>query len=265
MIDTVVRSSITGRAIDAGLFMFETIDIRDHAVNAYGKVDDSLYGGGTGMLMMCQPIYDAWQRAWVGLGCQAVAEALADGADHGSTDPVTDPSDPSPHAPVVRTLYMSPKGRPLDQSLVRELSTADHLIILCGHYEGVDQRVLDELQAEEVSLGDFVLTGGELAACAVVDSVARLLPGVLPSEDAYEQESHYDGRLECRQFTKPAEWKGRGVPEVLMGGHHKKIAEWRSLDGLAETLAKRPDLFQRLELDAEEYAELADHIRSEGR
>lgn len=238
LIEQVIQTSITGRALDAGLFHIQAINIRDFAINDYGKVDDSLCGGGVGMLMMCQPVYEAREYAL------KEAEKLN---------------------PAIRkkprTLYLSPKGRVFNQEMVDELKEEEHLIFLCGHYEGIDQRVLDEIEAEEVSIGDFVLTGGELAASVMMDAIVRQLPGVLPSEDAFAQESHYGGRLECRQYTKPQVWRNRPVPEVLLGGHHKKIEEWRELDGLRETLLKRPDLFHRLSIDEDTWVRFIEFLK----
>ncbi len=228
LIETVVGTSITGRALAEGCFALETINIRDHAVNSYGKVDDYCFGGGTGMLMMCQPIFDAHQRALAG----------------------------SP-GPRRRTVHLSPKGAVFTQRKAIELSTLDHLILICGHYEGIDQRVLDEIVDEEISLGDFVLTGGELAACVIIDAVARLLEGVLPNEEAYSRESHMAGTLEYPQYTRPAVWHGRSVPDVLMSGHHARIVKWQEQQSLLETCLRRPDLFNRLTLDGDTYAALA--------
>lgn len=231
MIQSNVEASITGRALLAGHFSYSTINIRDHASNRYGKVDDSLYGGGTGMLMTCEPIYQAWRQA------TAAAEQR------------------HPEAKV-RTIYLSPKGRVLDQKLVNELAEEKELILLCGHYEGVDQRVLDVIEAEEISIGDYVITGGELAASILIDTVARKQEGVLPNEEAFAAESHYDGGLECRQYTKPEIWQDRAVPAVLASGHHAKIATWREMDGLLQTYQKREDLFERMSLSEEDYANL---------
>ncbi|MDI9468590.1 MAG: tRNA (guanosine(37)-N1)-methyltransferase TrmD [Bacillota bacterium] len=230
LIRTIAASSITGRALADGRFALETVQIRDFAGNRYGKVDDSLYGGGTGLLMQCEPVWQAWLSAKE----QMPADA--------------------------RSLVLSPKGRVLDQSLVDELAAAPGLILICGHYEGIDERVLEAIGAEAVSIGDYVLTGGELGAAVLIDAVSRQLPGVLPDESAWREESHMDGRLECRQYTKPELWRGRSVPEVLRSGHHARIAEWRLLDGLAETLEYRPDLFAGLDLDEDCLCRLWEHI-----
>lgn len=234
LIQTVIGTSITGRALAEGHFALETVNIRDFAVNTYGKVDDYCFGGGTGMLMMCQPIFDAHRQALAA----------------------------SP-GPKRRTIYLSPKGAVFNQRKAIELASYDHLILLCGHYEGVDQRVLDEIIDEELSLGDFVLTGGELAACVVIDAVARLLEGVLPNEEAYSRESHMAGTLEYPQYTRPAVWHEMPVPEVLMSGHHANIVKWQEQAALLETCRKRPDLFNRLAMDADTYTALAAAIAEE--
>lgn len=231
-----VNTSITKRALDAGLFGFSSIQIRDYAENRYGKVDDTLYGGGTGMLMSCEPIYQAWQEA------STLAKTRS--------------------KQTAKTIYLSPKGRVLDQALVNELASEEELILLCGHYEGVDDRVLGAIGAIEVSIGDYVLTGGELAASVLIDAVARQQRDVLPSQDAFEDESHYLGTLEARQYTKPDLWQGQAVPEVLLSGHHKNIARWRELDAYAETLLKREDLFEKLSLSEKDMDDLLKHLES---
>lgn len=231
-----VNTSITKRALDKNLFGFTSIDIRDYAENRYGKVDDTLYGGGTGMLMSCEPIYKAWQEAISLAKTRCVS--------------------------LPKTIYLSPKGQVLDQKLVNELAREEELILLCGHYEGVDDRVLGAIDAMEVSIGDYVLTGGELAASVLIDAVARQQENVLPSKDAFEDESHYEGLLEARQYTKPDLWQGQAVPDVLLSGHHKNIARWRELDAYAETLLKREDLFEKLSLSEKDMEDLLLHLES---
>ena len=231
LIRQFVGSSITGRALQAGLFELETIQIRDYAVNRYGKVDDYCFGGGVGMLMMAEPIWQAWQTA-----CQKDL----------------------PSEGKRRSVYLSPRGRIFDQAKAAELSQIDHLVLICGHYEGVDQRVLDEVADEELSIGDYVLTGGELAACVVIDALLRLLPGVLPDAEAYSRESHMSGLLEYPQYTRPAIWHGQKVPEVLVSGHQANIERWQHLAALRETLRRRPDLFQKQHMSAGEWLELLD-------
>ena len=232
VIEAVVRSSITGRAIEAGLLRVEAIDIRDFAGNAYGRVDDAPYGGGRGMLMMCAPVHAAWQEAVS--RCEGKRP---------------------------RTILLSPQGRPFLQSRAAELARGEeNLVLVCGHYEGIDQRVLDEIVDEEISVGDFVLTGGEIPALALIDAVARLIPGVLPDESVTREESHSDGTLEHPHYTRPVEWHGRRVPDVLLSGHHERIVKWRRRMSLVNTLRKRPDLFGRLSLEQAEMQDLSEFL-----
>lgn len=214
IIENLMHTSITGRALDKNVFELNLIQIRDYAINDYGKVDDYLFGGGTGMLMMAEPIYQAWNSAE---------------KNYGKPD---------------RTIYLSPKGKTFSQNKAKELSDLDHVLLLCGHYEGVDQRVLDNIVDEEISIGDYVLTGGELAACVVMDAVSRLIPGVLPDETAFVEESHMGGLLEQPHYTRPADWRGKKVPEVLLSGHQARIREWQHLMSIRETLNKRPELLK---------------------
>jgi tRNA (guanine37-N1)-methyltransferase len=202
--------SIIGRARDAGSVEINCYNIREHTADKHRRVDDKAYGGGTGMVMQAQPIYDC------------VMSLI------GNEKP--------------RLIYMSPQGRVLNQSLVKELAQEERLIILCGHYEGVDVRVLEELQFEEISVGDYVVTGGELPALLLTDAIARLQEGVLPNEDAYTEESHYNGLLEEPKYTRPEVWRGRAVPEVLLSGHHANIEKWRGEQREKVTREKRPDL-----------------------
>ncbi|MDD2579856.1 MAG: tRNA (guanosine(37)-N1)-methyltransferase TrmD [Eubacteriales bacterium] len=232
LIEQVMSASVVGRAWKKNLFDLELVQIRDFAVNTYGKVDDYCYGGGTGMLLMAPPILAAWQEAV---------------RRHGLTAPAADQQAitrwRSDH-PECRTFYLSPRGETLTQAGVIQLAEYDHLILLCGHYEGVDQRVLDLIIDGELSIGDYVLTGGEIAACVVMDAVFRLLPGVLPNQDAYEKESHMAGRLEQAQYTRPVSWLGIEPPDVLLSGHEAKIEQWQASRRLAETLRRRPDLLK---------------------
>lgn len=228
MCDSVLGTSILGRGIKNGFIEIHTHDIRLYTEDKHRNVDDKPYGGGTGLVMQAQPIYD----------CVCAIRAM--------------------HKAPPRVIYMSPQGEALTQSKVKELSLEDGLILLCGHYEGVDQRVLDELNAEELSVGDYVLTGGELPALIVCDAVARLQEGVLPNEDAYSIESHYNGLLEFPQYSRPEVWRGRAVPEVLLCGDHKKVAEWQQNAAVEITRQKRPDMYEKYLRDhAEELAEKA--------
>lgn len=217
MCEAVLSESIVGRGRKAGYIEINCHNIRDYTLNKHNRVDDKAYGGGTGMLMQAQPIYDC---------VMAIKAEL--------------PEDAKP-----RLIYMSPQGKTLTQELVKELAAEESLIILCGHYEGVDQRVLDELSFEEISTGDYVVTGGELPALILCDSVARLQKGVLPNEDAYSIESHYNGLLEHPQYTRPEEWRGRRVPEVLISGHHANIKKWQEEMAVKVTEEKRPDLLKK--------------------
>lgn len=218
MCETVMSESIIGRARKAGKVEIVCTDIRDFAGNKHNKVDDMPYGGGMGMVMAAQPIYDCYRSLYGG-------------------------DEPKPHL-----IYMSPKGRTFDQKRARELSELDRIVLLCGHYEGVDERVIEEIVDEELSIGDFVLTGGELPALAVADAVCRMLPGVLSDELCFEEESHFSGLLEYPQYTRPAEWHGKEVPEVLLSGNHAKIDEWRRMQSLMITAERRPDLYSRVTL-----------------
>lgn len=217
MCEAVLGESIVGRGRKAGYIEINCHNIRDYTLDKHRRVDDKAYGGGTGMLMQAQPVYDC---------VMAIKGQLAEGAKP-------------------RLIYMSPQGRTLTQEIVKELAEEENLIILCGHYEGIDQRVLDELQFEEISTGDYVVTGGELPALILCDSVARLQEGVLPNEDAYSIESHYNGLLEHPQYTRPEEWRGRKVPDVLISGHHANIKKWQEEMALKVTGEKRPDLLRK--------------------
>ncbi len=215
MVRTVLDESIIGRAQKKGHIEIETFNIRDYTVNKQKQVDDYPYGGGTGMVMQCQPIYDCFRAATNGL-------------------------EKKPH-----TVYMSPQGKVLTQEKVRQLATHEQIVILCGHYEGVDERILEEIVDEEISIGDYVLTGGEIPACILVDSISRMVDGVLRNEDAYQGESLYNGLLEYPQYSRPEVWNGRAVPEILLSGHHKNIETWRREMSIERTKVKRPDLYEK--------------------
>ena len=219
MFEAVLGTSIIGRARDVGSIEMEFTNIRDYSQDKHKRVDDYPYGGGAGMVMAAPPIYDAWK---------AVCE-------RSEIEPFT--------------IFMSPQGRVLDQGLAKELAEKQHLVIICGHYEGIDERVVQEIADMEVSLGDFVLTGGEIPAMALVDCVARMIPGVLAEEEGYVDESHFNGLLEYPQYTRPSEWRGRGVPEVLLSGHHSNILKWRRIQALFRTWLKRPDMLKSADLD----------------
>ncbi len=206
-----LRESMTGRAIDKGIIELNVVDIRDYTTDKHNRVDDTPYGGGAGMVMQAQPIMEAYRQS--GFGGDVI--------------------------------YMSPRGEMLSRELACELSEADEITILCGHYEGVDQRALDMLGAREVSIGDYVLTGGELPAMVLVDAVSRLIPGVLSGEESALDESIYSGLLEYPHYSRPAEYEGAPVPEVLLSGDHGEVDIWRWEQSLALTKERRPDLFKK--------------------
>lgn len=218
MCNAVLSESIIGRARKAGKVEINCIDIRDYTLDKHRRVDDKPYGGGMGMVMAPQPIFDCFQSL-----C----------SDTGS----------KPHL-----IYLTPQGKTLTQERVKELSRLEHIALLCGHYEGIDERVIEELQPEEISVGDYVLTGGELPALIVADSVSRMLPGVLSDDECFEEESHFNSLLEYPQYTHPAEWNGREVPEVLLSGHHANVEKWRREKSLERTLERRPDMLEKAEL-----------------
>ena len=214
MCEAVMSESIIGRARKAGKVEIVCTNIRDFSGNKHNKVDDMPYGGGMGMIMAASPIYDCYKSLY----------------KEGEEKP--------------RLIYMSPKGKTFTQKKAVELSKLDRIVLLCGHYEGIDQRVIDEIVDEEISLGDYVLTGGELPALTVADAVCRMLPGVLSDDICFEEESHFAGLLEYPQYTRPAEWMGREVPEVLLSGNHKRIEEWRKVEAIKTTLERRPDMLK---------------------
>ena len=232
MCESVLSESIIGRARKKGAVEILCHQLRDYAFDKHKRVDDTTYGGGMGMLMLAEPI---------ALCYESICEQTGD----------------EPHL-----IYLSPKGKPLTQQKLKELSAYDNICLLCGHYEGVDQRVLDRYVDEEISIGDYVLTGGELPALVLTDSLARLQPGVLSDDECFELESHYDGLLEYPQYTKPQNWRGEEIPPVLFSGHHENIKKWRREQSVIETAKKRPDMIEHAELSEKERL-LAEHIINE--
>ena len=223
MCNTVMRESILGRAQNKGVLEVHCHQIREYTTNRQMQVDDYPYGGGQGMVMNAQPIADCFRA-------------------------VCEQSGTRPHL-----IYMSPQGAVLTQQRALELAQLPQLCVLCGHYEGVDERVLDAFVDEQISIGDFVLTGGELPALVLVDCIARLVPGVLSEEACFTDESHFSGLLEHPQYTRPAVWEGREIPEVLLSGHHANIQKWRRQQSLERTLHRRPDMLARAQLTPEEW------------
>lgn len=214
-----LNTSVIGRAAERGNIAIEAVNIRDYTSDRHGKVDDYTYGGGAGMLMQAQPVYDA---------CMAVQEKIA---DRRGNDQKT------------RVIYVTPQGRTFHQKMAQEFAKEEDLILLCGHYEGIDERVLEEVVTDYVSIGDYVLTGGELPAMVMVDAIARLVPGVLHNSDSALTESFYDGLLEYPQYSRPEVWRDKKVPEVLLSGDHAKVDEWRKSQSLERTKKLRPDLY----------------------
>ncbi len=218
MCQQVMAESIIGRAQRSGKVEIVCTNIRDFSGNKHNKVDDTPYGGGMGMVMSAEPIYNCYKSLF-------------------------NEGEPKPHL-----IYMSPKGETFTQKKAIELSKKDRIVLLCGHYEGIDQRVIDEIVDEELSLGDYVLTGGELPALTVADAVCRMLPGVLSDDLCFEEESHFSGLLEYPQYTKPAVWREREVPQVLLSGNHAKINDWRKIQSILLTMEKRPDMLKAEDL-----------------
>lgn len=228
-VDAMLRESIIGRARVQGLITIGCHQIREYTKNKQKQVDDYPYGGGMGMVMNADPLYNAWAHVVELLGCR-------------------------PH-----TIYLSPQGAVFSQAHARRLAQGNqNLILVCGHYEGVDERFIEECVDEELSIGDFVLTGGEIPAMAVTDAICRMIPGVLSDEECFTEESHYSGLLEYPQYTRPAEWHGKAIPEILLSGHHANIKKWRRRESLRRTLEKRPDMLGDAELTPQDRLMLAE-------
>ena len=219
MIMSVLGESVTGRGLKNNLFELNLVDIRDYTKDKHRRVDDYPYGGGDGMVMQAEPVYLAYN---------------------------------SVKSEKSRFFYLTPHGKTFNQNMAKELSKEEHLIFLCGHYEGIDQRVIDMLKPEEISLGDFILTGGELAVMPICDSILRLIPGVLGNENSSVEESFENNLLEYPQYTRPEEFMEMKVPEVLLSGHHKNISDWRMYKSIETTYLKRPDLLEGKELSEKE-------------
>ena len=217
-----LSASIIGRAQNKGLLSVEAINIRDFAENKHNRVDDYTYGGGAGMLMQAGPVYGAYQS-------------------------VTEKAQSKP-----RVIYLSPQGQTFSQGMAEEFAKEEELIFLCGHYEGIDERVLEEIVTDYVSIGDYVLTGGELPAMVMIDAISRLIPGVLHNDVSAEFESFQDNLLEYPQYTRPEEWHGKKVPEILLSGHHANVEKWRREQSIIRTAQRRPDLLEKAELTQRE-------------
>ena len=222
MMEAVLNESILKRAREKGIIEINCVQIRDFAFNKHRQVDDYPYGGGTGMILQAEPIFKAYES-------------------------ITNELDYKPY-----TIFMSPQGKNFKQADAKRFAKKKHIVLICGHYEGVDQRVIDKIADAEISLGDFVLTGGEIAAMAVVDATSRMIEGVLKEEASYKEESHYSGLLEFPQYTRPAVWQGLKVPDVLLSGNHKLICEWKRKMSILTTYKKKKSLLKKAKLtDAE--------------
>ena len=222
MVMNGLSTSIIGRAMANELLTIEAVNIRDFAENKHNRVDDYTYGGGAGMLMQAGPVYGAYRSV----------------AEKAKSKP--------------RVIYLSPQGQTFSQSMAEEFAQEEELIFLCGHYEGIDERVLEEIVTDYVSIGDYVLTGGELPAMVMIDAVSRLIPGVLHNDTSAEFESFQDNLLEYPQYTRPEEWHGKKVPEILLSGHHANIEKWRREQSVIRTAERRPDLLEKADLTQKE-------------
>lgn len=220
MVENGLNTSIIGRAVNKGLLSIEAVNIRDYAFNKHNSVDDYPYGGGAGMLMQAEPVYQCYQ---------AVCDRIQ--------------AEKPP-----RVVYLSPQGKTFDQSMAEKFAQEENLVLLCGHYEGIDERVLEEIVTDYVSVGDYVLTGGELPAMIMVDAISRLVPGVLHNDVSAEFESFQDNLLEYPQYSRPEVWHDKKVPEILLSGHHANIEKWRREQSVIRTAKNRPDLLDRAEL-----------------
>lgn len=232
MCESVLSESIIGRAREKGIVEIECTNIRDYANNKHNHVDDTPYGGGMGMLMQTEPIFQCYKDL-----CEKAGKKI-------------------------HLIYMSPQGKVLNQSRVKELAQMDNIALLCGHYEGIDERLIEEIVDEEISIGDYVLTGGELPALILADSISRMIPGVLKNDEAFTLESHFDSLLEYPQYTRPYEWHGREVPDILLSGHHANIEKWRREKSLERTYLKRPDMLSKANLSKDDIAYLREYKKS---
>jgi len=226
MIEQGMHTSIIGRAIAGGYLSIDAINIRDYAFNKHQKVDDYPYGGGAGMLMQAEPVYLAYESVQKKLGYRP------------------------------RVVYLTPQGEVFHQTMAKELAKEKDLVFLCGHYEGIDERVLDEIVTDYVSIGDYVLTGGELPAMVMMDSISRMVPGVLSNQESGETESFAENLLEYPQYSRPEEWHGQKVPPVLLSGHHANIVAWRREQSILRTAKRRPDLLKKADLTNKEWSQI---------
>ena len=255
MIEQGLNTSITGRAISNGLLSIEAVNIRDYAFNKHQSVDDYPYGGGAGMLMQAEPVYLAYEAVRKKIAERKPAEAETEEpaeAEQLEEKPVTGSEEEPVKEKKLRVVYLSPQGDVFSQGMAEELAKEEDLVLLCGHYEGIDERVLEEIVTDYVSIGDYVLTGGELPAMVMVDAISRLVPGVLHNNVSAEFESFQDNLLEYPQYSRPEEWRGKKVPPILLSGHHANIEKWRREQSILRTMERRPDLLKESNLTDKE-------------
>lgn len=253
MIDNAMGESITGRAIKAGYISVNSVDIRDFAKNKHSRADDYPYGGGAGMVMQAEPVYLCYRYI-----CENIEKKRS--IQNNPAD--TSQEDIIHKTPGIRVIYLTPQGKTFSQELAAEYAKEDDIIFLCGHYEGIDERVTEEIVTDYISIGDYVLTGGELPALVMMDAISRLVPGVLNNCISAQTESFSGNLLEYPQYTRPAVWRGKEVPPVLLSGNHKKLAEWYRKQSVIKTALLRPDLLEGAELTQAE-RELAYEITRE--
>lgn len=267
MVENGLKTSIIGRAVAGGLLSIEAVNIRDFAFNKHQSVDDYPYGGGAGMLMQAEPVYLAYKDIEERIQ-KRIQNAKMQNAETEEQDAevkvqnagIQDAETVSPDKKL-RVVYLSPQGKTFDQKMAEELAEEEDLVLLCGHYEGIDERVLEEIVTDYVSIGDYVLTGGELPAMVMVDTISRLVPGVLHNDVSAEFESFQDNLLEYPQYSRPEEWHGKKVPPVLLSGHHANIEKWRREQSILRTYKRRPDLLEKSSLTWKEKKWLEETVK----
>ena len=267
MVENGLKTSIIGRAVAGGLLSIEAVNIRDFAFNKHQSVDDYPYGGGAGMLMQAEPVYLAYKDIEERIQ-KLIQNAKMQNAETEEQDAevkvqnagIQDAETVSPDKKL-RVVYLSPQGKTFDQKMAEELAEEEDLVLLCGHYEGIDERVLEEIVTDYVSIGDYVLTGGELPAMVMVDTISRLVPGVLHNDVSAEFESFQDNLLEYPQYSRPEEWHGKKVPPVLLSGHHANIEKWRREQSILRTYERRPDLLEKSSLTWKEKKWLEETVK----
>ena len=267
MVENGLKTSIIGRAVAGGLLSIEAVNIRDFAFNKHQSVDDYPYGGGAGMLMQAEPVYVAYKDIEERIQ-KRIQNAKMQNAETEEQDAevkvqnagIQDAETVSPDKKL-RVVYLSPQGKTFDQKMAEELAEEEDLVLLCGHYEGIDERVLEEIVTDYVSIGDYVLTGGELPAMVMVDTISRLVPGVLHNDVSAEFESFQDNLLEYPQYSRPEEWHGKKVPPVLLSGHHANIEKWRREQSILRTYERRPDLLEKSSLTWKEKKWLEETVK----